>query len=71
MLTINAVCGDSLEPKGRTAKEITTQQHSNFGMATLFVTLLKGFKVWTQHRSKGKQLNQTNIHLDVDYTYRS
>ena len=50
---------------------MTTQLHSNFRMANLFdllpkVTTLKGIKVWTQHRSKGKPLNETNGHLDVD-----
>ena len=76
MQTINAVCIDFLESTERAAKETTTQSHSNFGMANLFdlllkVTSLKRFKVWTQHRSKGKPLNQTNGHLDVDYTHQS
>ena len=35
------------------------------------VTALRGFKVWTQHRSKRKPLNQTNDHLVIDYTYKS
>ena len=44
---MNAVCRYFLEPKKRAAKEMTTQLHSNFGMANLFdllpkVTTLKG-----------------------------
>ena len=55
---------------------MTTQLHFNFGMANLFdllpkVTTLKRIKVWTQHRSKGKPLNETNGHLDVDSTPRT
>ena len=73
---MNAVCTNCLEPKERAAKEMTTQPHFNFGIANLFdllpkVTSLKGFKVRTQHRSKGKPLNQTNGYLDVDYSYQS
>ena len=75
MYTINAKCKDFIEPKERAAKEMTIQLHSSSGMANLFdllpkVTTLKGFKVCNQHRSKGKPMNQTNGHLDVDYTYR-
>ena len=73
---MKAVCIDFVKPKRRAAKETTIQSYSNFRMANLFdllprVTTLKEFKVWNQHRSKGKPLNQTNGHLDVDYTYRS
>ena len=35
------------------------------------VTTLKGFKVWTQHRSKENPLKQSHGHLDVDLTYES
>ena len=51
-----------LRAHGTSSKEMTTQLHSNFGMANVFalkpkVSTLKGFKVWTQHYSKRKPLN--------------
>ena len=57
----------------RAANNLTTQSHSNYVMASLLnlmpsVTTLNGFKVRTQHRSKGNSLNQTNGHLDIEYT---
>ena len=56
------------------AKELKARLLVNSGMANLsvccVVTTLKSFKVWTQHRSKGKPLKETNGQLDVDLTYR-
>ena len=64
------------QPRKRSSKGDDNSITFQLRMSNLFdllpkVTTLKGIKVWTQHRSKGKPLNQTNGHFDVDYSYQS
>ena len=67
---------DFLEPMERAARgdenSITFQFWNGKPIRFVaVVTTLKGFKLWTQHLSKGKRLKQTNGHLDVDLLYQS
>ena len=65
-----------LEPTERAAKgdesSITFQLWNGRSIRFVaVVTTLKGFKVWTQHRSKGKPLKESNGQFDVDLTCQS